>query len=131
MGDAAAARTAAGRLSDIFRAGPVSIRGASLASTVGDKLGAPVDLAVLQELVRNNRLHVSRVVPVLTRTASVEGADQALQLADAAGQFTSADELLRAVIAIAREANNPAQVDKWTQRQRDAQAARMALVRRR
>jgi tetratricopeptide (TPR) repeat protein len=130
MGDAAAARDAAKHLDAMFRAGPVSIRGASLAVTVADKVGAPIDLAILQDLVRTNRLHVSRVAAVLARTATTEGADKALELGAAAAEFTSADELLRQLIAIARNANNAAEVQRWTDRQREAAAARTTLMRR-
>ena len=126
----AAARAAAKNMNDSLRAGPVSIRTASFVSAVGDKVGAPVDLAILQDMVRNNRIHVSRVGSVLMRTVEAEGADKALQLGDVAARFTSADELLRQLITIARTAGNNAEVQKWTERQRAAAAARAALTRR-
>ena len=130
MGDAPAAQASAGQLTGLLRAGPVTIRSASLAMTAADKVGAPVDLALLQDLVRGNQLHVSRVVTVLARTVEAEGAGKALDLGAVAAQFTSADELLRQLIAIARAANDTAEVQRWTTRQREASAARTQLMRR-
>jgi hypothetical protein len=128
MGDAAGVASAAAPLTALLRDGLVSLRTASIASAVTDTVNVPLDLALLQGLVRENRLHVSRVTRVLARTAEVEGPDRALALGETAAQFTSADELLRQLVAIARSADNTAEVEKWTARQRAASAARAALA---
>ena len=123
------AKTAARFLSSAFRIGPVTVRCATLAAAVGDLVGAPIDLPILQDLVRNNRVHLSRVQTVLARTVEAEGADAALRLGEVAASFTSNDELLKQLIAVAKTAGNDAEAAKWTSRQQAAVAARLALAR--
>jgi len=128
MGDAPGAQAAARNLSVAFGGGAVSVKASTLAMSVADKVGAPIDLAILQGLVRNNRLHISRVSGVIARTVEVEGADAALRLGEAAAQFTSSEDLLRQLITIAQAAGNAPEVQRWTTRQAEADAARAQLA---
>ncbi|MEO6222633.1 MAG: hypothetical protein ABIP90_05240, partial [Vicinamibacterales bacterium] len=127
MGDTAGAAEAAKRISAILRSGPVSVKASTLAMSAADKVGAPIDLDVLQEMVRGNRLHISRVVPVLTRTAEAQGPEAAIRLGDAAAQFTSNEELLAKLVALAKASGNAAETQRWTTRQQQAADARAAL----
>ena len=86
--------------------------------------------SVLQDLVRANRLHISRTVTVIARTAEVEGAPAALRLGDVAASFTSNDDLLKQLIAIAKASGDATALEKWTLRQQAAAAARAQLARR-
>jgi len=130
VGDAAGAHAAARALTTAFRAGPVSVKASTLAMSVAGLVGAPIDLAILQDLVRANRLHISRVQAVIARTAEVEGAAAALRLGDEAARFTSNADLLGQLVAIARSAGNAAEIQRWTTRQQEAAAARAQLARR-
>jgi len=130
MGEATAAHAAARELTAAFRAGPVSVKASTLAMSVAERAGAPIDLAILQDLVRANRLHISRVQAVIARTVQVEGAGAALRLGAEAARFTSDDGLLEQLVAIAQSTGNPAEIDRWTTRQQQASAARAQLARR-
>lgn len=128
MGDRAGVAAAAKGLSDALKANRVSLKTATLAVSIADKVGAPVDLAVAQDLVRTNRLHISRVVAVITRTSQAEGPAAALQLGDAAATFSSNDDLLRTLVTIAQASGNAAEVQRWTDRQKQVAAARAQLA---
>jgi hypothetical protein len=95
--------------------------------SAAEKVGAPIDLDVLQEMVRSNRLHISRVVPVLTRTAQAQGADAAIRLGEVAAQFTSNEELLAKLVELAKSSGNAAETERWTTRQKQAADARELL----
>jgi hypothetical protein len=127
-GQMAGAQTAARYLSTAFRAGPVSIKASTLATSVADLVGAPIDLPILQDLVRANRLHLSRAQTVIARTAEADGAAAALQLGEVAAQFTSNDDLIKQLIAIATAAGNAEQTARWTTRQKEAADARAVLA---
>jgi hypothetical protein len=128
MGDAAGVATGVRALGDALRAGPVSPRTASIAVTVSGKAGVPVDLAVVQALVRANRLHLPGVLDAITRTEKVEGAAAALSLGAAAAEFTSNADLLKQLVSTAKAANNPAEVERWTAREHAVAAARAQLA---
>jgi Tfp pilus assembly protein PilF len=129
MGDTAGAAAATRGLSEAMRAGRVSIRSATLAVSVADKAGAPIDLAVVQDYVRANRLHISREVGVITRTAQAQGPEAALRLGEIVAGITSNDELLKQLVTIAQASGNAAEVQRWTERQRQVTAARAQLAR--
>jgi len=130
MGDTAGAAEASRRMTAILRAGPVSIKASTLVMSVGEKVNAPIALDVLQDLVRANRLHISRVVPVITRTAEAQGAETALRLGDAAAQFTSDETLLAKLVDLAKTSGNTMEVQRWTARQQQAADARAVLKKR-
>ena len=88
-----------------------------------------MELSLLQEQVRANRLPIRLAVGVITRTAEAEGPAAALKLGEAAATFTSNDELIKQLVAIANTSGDPAAISKWTTRQQEAAAARTALVR--
>ena len=128
LGDLDGAKALAGHLSTALARGPVSLKATALAMMAGDRVGAPLQLSVLQDQVRANRLPIRLVVGVLTRTAEAEGAAAALKLGEAAATFTSNDELIRQLVTIAKTSGDQSAIDKWNQRQQDANAARQALV---
>ena len=106
----------------------MSLKTASLSVTAAEKAGAPVDLAVVQDLVRVNRLHSSKVLAAITRTEKAEGAERALQLGEAAAAFSSSDELLKQLMMIAKTAGRADDLQKWTDRQQQVAAARAQLA---
>jgi hypothetical protein len=130
LGDPAAAAEATKRITAILRTGPLSVKASTLAMSVADKVGAPIDLDVLQEMVRTNRLHISRVVPVMTRTAQAQGPEAAIRLGEAAARFTSDDGLIAKLVELAKTSGNAAETERWTTRQREAADARAALKKR-
>lgn len=128
MGDIAGARSAARSLTTVLREGLVSTKAAGLAVSIADMAGAPVDLPVLQDLVRANRLPISATTSVLTRTVAADGAEAALRLGADAARFTSNEELLRQLQSIAETAGNIAEAERWTARREAAAAARARLA---
>ncbi|MBK9240454.1 MAG: hypothetical protein IPL75_09320 [Acidobacteria bacterium] len=127
MGDREGAQTAARHLTAVLRRSPVSLKASTLAMSVGDHVGAAVDLPVLQELTRQGRLDLSRVQLVITRTAAADGAEAALRLGEVAAQSTSNADLLKQLISIAQTAGNAQEAQRWTARQAEADAARAQL----
>jgi hypothetical protein len=127
MSDKPAAQAAVERLSAVLRSAVVSVKASTLAVSVADKVGLPIDLAVAQALVRQNRLHVSRIPGVIARTAQAEGADRALQLGEEAARFTSSEDVLAQLVAIAKQAGDSAKVGHWQSRQKEAASARTRL----
>jgi len=128
LGETAGAQAVAKQLSTALARGPVSLKATALAVMAGDRVGAPLDLAVVQEQVRTNRLPIRLTVGVVTRTAEAEGPAAALKLGDAAASFTSNDELLRQLVAIAKTSGDAAAIDKWNNRQQEANTARQQLI---
>jgi hypothetical protein len=129
LGDAEGTRAASRSLSDALRTSRVSVKTATLATLVADRVGTPIELAVAQDLVRGNRLHISRVVSVIARTAQAESPARALELGAVAATFTSNDDLLKQLVSIAQASGNTAEVQRWTDRQRQVTAARAQLAR--
>ncbi len=127
MGDRDGAQAVARHLTAALRRSPVSLKASTLAMSVADRVGAPVDLPVLQDLARQGRLDLSRVQLVITRTAAADGAEAALRLGEIAARSTSNADLLKQLIRIAQAAGNAAEVQRWTIRQADADAARAHL----
>jgi hypothetical protein len=130
LGDNAGAQAAARELSTALAKGPVSLKATALTAMVGDKVGAPIDLELLQEQVRTSRLPVKLVIGVITRTADTEGPAAALKLGDVAASSTSNDDLIRQLVAIAKASGDAAAIDKWTSRQQAVAAAKAQLQKR-
>ena len=126
IGDTAGAEAASKALSSAL-GGLVLLKSATLAVAATDKIGAPVDLAVAQSLVRANRLHTSRVVSTIARTEKEQGAPPALALGAAAAEFTSNAELLKQIIGIAQASRATDDLKRWTDRQTEVAAARQRL----
>ncbi len=127
MGDREGAQAAARHLTAVLRRSPLSLKASTLAMSVADLVGAPVDLPVLQELTRQGRLDLGRVRLVITRTAAADGAEAALRLGEVAAQSTSNADLLKQLISIAQAAGNASETQRWTARQAEADAARAHL----
>jgi len=126
MGDVEGAKAASLSLAAVLRMGTVSIKASTLAMSVADTVGAPVDLRLLQDLVRANRLHISRVQAVIARTA-IESADAALRLGAEAARFTSDEGLIAQLVSIAQKAGSASEAQRWSTRQQEASAARAQL----
>jgi hypothetical protein len=128
LGDLAAAKAIAVHLSGTLAKGPAALKSTALSAMVADRVGAPLDLPILQEQVRTNRLPTKMALGIIARTAEVEGAPAALKLGEFAATFTSNDDLIKQLIGIAKTSGDQAAIDKWTTRQQEATAARTALT---
>ena len=130
LGDTAGAQAAARDLSTALAKGPVSLKATALTAMVGDKVGAPIALSLLQEQVRANRLPIKLVVGIITRTAEAESPAAALKLGDVAASFTSNDDLIHQLVTIAKASGDNAAIDKWNTRQQEIATAKALLTKR-
>jgi tetratricopeptide (TPR) repeat protein len=128
MGDTAGAQAAARQMPPVLRKDSLSTKASTLAMSVADTVGAPIDLNALQDLARANRLDLSRVQQVMTRTVAADGAEAALRLGEVAARLTSNEDLLKQLVSIAEAAGNETEAQRWKSRRDEAAAARAVLA---
>lgn len=95
----------------------------ALALRVADEVASPLSLTAMQALLRSGRLEVGRAGIVVLRTFEAEGAEKALELGEAAAEYTHQESLLAALISVAEESGDGLRANHWGEElERDARA---------
>ncbi len=129
MGNVADAQDAVRHLGQLLRGGRVSVKAATLAVAVAQRAAAPIEFAVLKDLIRDSGISVGDIAAVVERTVQVEGPERAVELAELAATYTSDDALLSRLISIAHRVGGVAQAQGWIDRRNEAASARSSLKR--
>lgn len=79
---------------------------ATLAVAVAEKMGVPVEVAVIRKLIAGGRLDVRQLAGLVQRVAEAEGPAAALALGETALGYTQNDDLLRELEVLARKAGD-------------------------
>lgn len=129
QGDVAAAHAAAARMATFLAPYEEAPRlGASWVVEVMHEVGAPLDLPLLQGLVRHRRLAASALTPALERLAQTAGAEQAVSLGEQALAYTQDEDLLQLLKSLAAEMDRADLVEQYRDVERRAAQARATLA---